>query len=157
MASSTNLQPGATGRNMRLDWPDVAKGFCMVLVVLWHVALWMRDEFGGATAVAPWAVVAHYFSPLRMPLFFFISGFLSARALARPLQESRRRTIGLYYLYSLWTCLFLSRLFIPQARDGGQAPSLSDLALSLLMPTSYWYLWALPAFFIFTWFVDPPL
>jgi uncharacterized membrane protein YcfT len=141
-------QTGVVGA--RYLWVDAAKGICMALVVLRHFSLWFEGEINGGSA-AIWWTVSEFLSPLRMPLFFFLSGFLAVRALSRPLRSSQARTIGLYVIYALWTFLFLSRLFIPAARGGGDAPTAGELAVSLILPTSFWYLWALPAFFLLAW------
>jgi uncharacterized membrane protein YcfT len=134
----------------RYLWVDVAKGVCMALVVLRHLSLWFEGQINPGDA-AIWWTISEILSPLRMPLFFFLSGFLAVRALSRPLRASQSRTLGLYVLYALWTFLFLARLFIPAARGGGDAPTAPELALSLILPTSFWYLWALPAFFLLSW------
>ena len=141
-------QVGVVGA--RYLWVDAAKGICMALVVLRHLSLWFEGQINPGDA-AIWWTVSEILSPLRMPLFFFLSGFLAVRALSRPLRASQSRTIGLYVVYALWTFLFLARLFIPAARGGGDAPTAPELALSLILPTSFWYLWALPAFFLLAW------
>lgn len=140
---------GADGRP-RFEWLDAGKGACMVLVVLLHLSLMYENEVNTGSP-ALWWDVSSAFAPLRMPLFFFISGFLATRAVTRPLSQTRARTLGIYSVYVIWTFLFLARLFVPQARNGGDAPSGGDLLLSLVLPTSYWYLWALPVFFLVAW------
>ncbi|MFT2689805.1 acyltransferase family protein [Clavibacter zhangzhiyongii] len=139
----------AAGRP-RFEWIDAGKGACMVLVVLLHLSLMYENEVNEGAA-ALWWDISSAFAPLRMPLFFFISGFLATRAVQRPLGMTRGRTLGIYSVYALWTLLFLARLFVPQARGGGAAPTPGELALSLVLPTSYWYLWALPVFFLVAW------
>lgn len=139
----------AAGRP-RFEWIDAGKGACMVLVVLLHLSLMYENEVNEGAA-ALWWDVSSAFAPLRMPLFFFISGFLAMRAVERPLGQTRGRTLGIYSVYALWTLLFLARLFVPQARGGGAAPTPGELALSVILPTSYWYLWALPVFFLVAW------
>jgi uncharacterized membrane protein YcfT len=134
----------------RFEWIDAGKGACMVLVVLLHLSLMYENEVNtGAPAL--WWDVSSAFAPLRMPLFFFISGFLAVGAVTRPLAKTRGRTLGIYFVYALWTALFLARLAIPQARGGGDAPTAGQMLLSLVLPTSYWYLWALPVFFVVAW------
>ncbi|MBF4617467.1 acyltransferase family protein [Clavibacter sp. VKM Ac-2873] len=134
----------------RFEWIDAGKGACMVLVVLLHLSLMYENEVNEGAA-ALWWDVSSAFAPLRMPLFFFISGFLAMRAVERPLGQTRGRTLGISSVYAIWTLLFLARLFVPQARGGGAAPTPGELALSLVLPTSYWYLWALPVFFLVAW------
>lgn len=137
-------------RKVKLQWVDFSKGLCMVLVVLFHSALFMEtqvnDDYEGF-----WWPFSEALSPLRMPLFFFISGLLSVSALGKGLGASKRRTIGLYYVYAIWTFLFLARLWLPLSRNGAPAPTAGEVALSLVLPTSFWYLYALPVFFIATW------
>lgn len=134
----------------RYEWPDVARGVCMVLVVLWHSSGWVRDEvYGGPPA--PWLDFGLWMTPLRMPLFFYISGYFSISVLSRPLRLSRRRTWGIFYLYVIWTFIFLCRLYLPQARDQGPAPTPGQMLTALLLPTSFWYLWCLPVFFLLSY------
>lgn len=137
-------------RRVKLPWVDFAKGLCMVLVVLFHSALFMETQVNG-DMVGFWWPVSEALSPIRMPLFFFISGLLSVSALGKSLGQSRQRTLGLYYVYLIWTFLFLMRLWLPLSRNGAAAPSAGDLVLSLLLPTSFWYLYALPVFFLASW------
>lgn len=137
----------------RYEWPDVARGLCMVLVVLWHSASWVQDEvYGGPPA--PWVQFGLWVTPLRMPLFFFISGYFSASLMARPLRYARKRTWGIFYLYVIWTFLFLCRLYLPMARSEGPAPTVTQMITALILPTSFWYLWCLPAFFLLSYLLN---
>ena len=134
----------------RLSWIDFSKGLCMVLVVLYHLSLWMETEVHSGPGL--WWVISDALNPLRMPLFFFISGYLSVSALRRPLGSSRSRTLGLYYVYVLWTALFLLRRWLPFLSADAE-PEVGQLLLSLVLPTSFWYLYALPVFFLATKFL----
>lgn len=133
----------------RLAWPDAAKGLCMVLVVLGHSAIWFDQQVDGNAS--HWLVFTDVLTPFRMPLFFLISGLMSVNALSRPLDMNRKRVTGLFYLYALWTVLFLARLFVPGASDSENPPSAVEIVLSTLLPTPFWYLWALPIYFVLTW------
>ncbi|MDV8069605.1 acyltransferase family protein [Rhodococcus sp. IEGM 1366] len=148
--TARQLPPGQPPRN-RLGWIDAAKGLCMALVVLWHVSLWYQNEINTTGQLSIWYSLGEFFAPVRMPLFFFISGLLVTSALQRTLGQTRTKTLGIYYLYVLWTTLFLCRLFLPFQSD--HPPTVRDLVISALLPASFWYLWALPAFFLFTWAV----
>ena len=57
----------------RLGWLDALRGFTMLLVVTNHVAL---KSFGMQIR---WSAALQFFLLFRMPLFFFISGFLPIR------------------------------------------------------------------------------
>jgi len=129
---------------------DAAKGLCMILVVLVHTAVRLDYEIADGVD-GFWTTVNLFFNPLRMPLFFFISGFLVADAIRRPLRDTRRRTLGMAYLYVLWTAIFLTRLTVPMARGGESMPTPVEILLALVLPTSYWYLYALPVYFLLTW------
>ncbi|MGY1769897.1 acyltransferase family protein [Blastococcus sp. SYSU D00813] len=133
-------------RPFRYDWPDAGRGVCMVLVVLMHTSIWVDAQIGEGHR-GLWAEVTGFLAPLRMPLFFVISGFFAARVLSRPLAKTRRRTVGMVYLYALWTALFLARLWVPGIGPE-DPPNAGGIALSILAPTAFWYLYALPLYFL---------
>ena len=60
-----------TPNKTRLGWLDALRGFTMLLVVTNHVAL---KSFG---MQIKWSAAIQFFLLFRMPLFFFISGFLA--------------------------------------------------------------------------------
>lgn len=103
-----------------------------------------------------WGVVSDALSPIRMPLFFLISGFLSEKFLHRPLRDNFQRTFGMLLLSVLWTGIFLLRLLLPAARDGFAPPSAQNVIAALLLPTSFWYIWALPAAHLCAWTLWQP-
>ncbi len=60
--------------NTRIQWVDSMRGFSMIVVVLGHVLLSM--DIGGYDSF-----LSTIFLTFRMPLFFFVSGFFSFRAI----------------------------------------------------------------------------
>lgn len=58
----------------RLEWLDAMRGFTMILVVAYHVAEFSFVESEKTSASLPFLVL------FRMPLFFFVSGFLAYKA-----------------------------------------------------------------------------
>lgn len=58
----------------RMQWVDAMRGFSMIVVVLGHVLLHMG--LGGYDSF-----LSYLFLTFRMPLFFFVSGFFSFRAI----------------------------------------------------------------------------
>ena len=58
----------------RLEWLDAMRGFTMILVVAYHVA-----EFGFLESIKG-SVSLPFLVLFRMPLFFFVSGFLAYKA-----------------------------------------------------------------------------
>ncbi|UDL75151.1 acyltransferase family protein [Corynebacterium uberis] len=80
---ATPLLPGATPAptaaspaSPRLAWPDVAKGVSILGVVVLHVSLVV--PYGTDSFIAQ---VNHLLDPLRMPLFFLVSGMFSTKIL----------------------------------------------------------------------------
>ena len=67
-------QEGRTGRGHRIEWLDAMRGFTMLLVVAYHVAQFGFAENEKTSAALPFLVL------FRMPLFFFVSGFLAYKA-----------------------------------------------------------------------------
>lgn len=58
----------------RLEWLDALRGFTMILVVAYHVAIMGFGETWSKSSSIPFLML------FRMPLFFFVSGFLAYRA-----------------------------------------------------------------------------
>lgn len=133
----------------RLPWVDVAKGACIVLVVLLHVTnrhLVRLDEVDAAIRDG-WTELGKWMRPVRMPTFFVLSGLLAAPALARrrPV-EIRRRVQRSAELYVVWLAL-QSFLVDRRLRPGVVTTTLDGFVDALLLPTgSLWYLWALAAY-----------
>ena len=76
MNGETELLPqrGRLGGGSRLSWLDAMRGFTMILVVAYHVAQFSFHENEKTSAALPFLVL------MRMPLFFFVSGFLAYKA-----------------------------------------------------------------------------
>lgn len=140
----------AAARPARMAWIDVAKGGSIMLVVLMHVSSWYAASVD-ADGARFWTIFSMVSAPVRMPLFFFVSGFLAVGALNKPLSASFCKTAGLFFLYIFWTGLFLARTWHPALRNGMDAPALNDYLASLLLPTVFWYIWALPVFYLIAW------
>ena len=136
----------------RETWPDVAKGVCIVLVVLWHVVTKHYQRVDWETSVpwsAAWGTLGEQLLPLRMPLFFTISGLFAVGAVSRPWPVLiRTKVAAFFYLYALWllihTAVMWSTPTFDTARARGAGELLSQLTIS---PTNLWYLYALAAYF----------
>ncbi|GAA2247388.1 acyltransferase family protein [Herbiconiux moechotypicola] len=125
-----------------------------MLVVLLHLfVLHYIYFFYGSPGSELVSVVVDASLPLRMPLFFLVSGYLAARALWRPWAAvGRRRVWLLVYLYGVW--IVLNALF-DLARErlghGGSVDPVRFVAENLIEPqTALWYLYALVVFFLVT-------
>ena len=136
----------------RLRWADVAKGGCILLVVLHHVVgkhlVAVVPDDAAAVAVA-WSSVSGALRPVRMPLFFVLSGFFAARAVQRPWPAVVRRVTNPAYVYALW--LVLLGLFFTWERDlvTNRTQDLGELVLDLVFAsTALWFLYALAVYFL---------
>ncbi len=143
--------PDAARSGGRFVWADVAKGTCIVLVVLHHlvakhyvaVLVEPHDWLGEA-----WVGVTYALKPVRMPLFFLVSGIFAASALRRPWdQRQTTRLVGLYFLYSVWLVIhmgiFSAATELPMNRTSLGSELLMDLVFA---STGLWYLYALAVY-----------
>ena len=73
--SSDKPQHGA-GRNGRIAYIDALRGFTMFLVVFGHVLYFSFDT-------KAYTIAASFFATFRMPMFFFVSGFIGYKAVER--------------------------------------------------------------------------
>ena len=75
-------------------WVDVAKGACILLVVLHHAVvkdLALQTPAALDPVADAWQWVTMALKPVRMPLFFVLSGLVASSAVRRPWAQARRR------------------------------------------------------------------
>jgi len=140
-------------RPQRSDWIDVAKGVCIVLVVLWHVIMKHYLQIGWSLPVplpGLWGGFGEILLPLRMPVFFTISGMLAANAAQRPWRAVvRSRVAKFFYLYALWFTVHTAVLALAPDFDTLAAGGVLDVVEQLtITPTNLWYLIALAVYFV---------
>lgn len=137
----------------RIVWPDAAKAVCIVLVVLFHTT---TKHYEGLRWGVPeevqfaWSVLTDGLRPVRMPLFFLISGWFAARAVHRPLREVvARRVVLNYWVYVVWLLITTAVFALMPSFPVYRADDLPGLLLALVLGwTSLWYLYALPVYFL---------
>ncbi|MDG4757543.1 acyltransferase [Micromonospora sp. WMMD710] len=142
----------AAGRSHRAEWADAAKGVCIILVVGWHVVVkdyLQIDWHVGVPVPGLWGTLGEQFLPLRMPLFFTISGVFAANAAQRPWRVvARSRIAGFLYLYIVWllihTAILAAAPGLPTDRATSPAGLLEQLTVT---PSNLWYLYALALYF----------
>ncbi|MDO9590012.1 MAG: acyltransferase [Microcella sp.] len=136
----------------RLAWVDIAKSIAIVLVVLYHVGTngmaWLMPQVE-ASGIAVWQAVNDTLVPLRMPLFFVVSGLLATGAMTRPWpQLLRPRIAALLWPFAIWTLLFAAPYALYRG-DVTVVDSLARAAWSIpLGGTGYWYLFVFVIFFV---------
>ena len=132
---------------MRIKELDIAKGICIILVVLGH--------FFPEGAPHWYAVMRSVIYSFHMPVFMFVSGFVYIYAERNVsygtfLLKKVRRIAVPYFLVS---CLFIAIKLIPQALSiyVKNPVTLSSFLKVFYYPeaaVSFWYLWALWWFFM---------
>lgn len=97
--------PALAAASPRVDWVDVAKGLCIILVVMFHTV----NHYAEATGSAGWMqAIVDFSKPFRMPDFFLISGLFLYRTINAPLaQFIDRKVIHFAYFYLLWLAITL--------------------------------------------------
>jgi len=133
----------------RVDWVDIAKGICIIFVVMMHSVLGVENEAGARGWMH--AVVA-FAQPFRMPDFFMISGLFLGLVIDRPwLRYADRKIMHFAYFYVLW--LTIQFLFKAPGivAESGMDGALSAYLLSFIQPFgTLWFIYLLPVFFVVT-------
>ncbi|MGO1383637.1 MAG: acyltransferase family protein [Arachnia sp.] len=134
----------------RLHWADTAKALAVVLVVLYHVSL---TAMVAMSDVGPdphfWGVLSTWLLPVRMPLFFLISGVLAGPALRRPWRRVMRPrvldNVWTFWIWSFGTAALYAWAYSPQSFA---ETTLRALTWMFTFGGSYWYLPLLTMFFV---------
>ncbi|MFC0625083.1 acyltransferase family protein [Kribbella deserti] len=137
----------------RVAWADVAKGVCILLVVLWHVIMkhYLQIDWRISSPVpGAWGKLSELLLPLRMPLFFTISGLFAVNAVRRSWPDLLRTRVAKFgYLYALW--LVIHTIVLAAVPDFGTERAgnvLEFLAQLTITPPNLWYLYALALYFL---------
>ena len=136
----------------RVLWIDVAKGLSILLVVLHHAVvknLEIDAPESLAAVAAGWGAVTSALKPVRMPLFFVLSGYVAARAVHRPWAQVRRRALAPYYTYVVWLLLLGAFFSVERLLPMNRTQDLGELAEDLVWAsTGVWFLYALALYFV---------
>nr|WP_225443307.1 acyltransferase family protein [Lolliginicoccus lacisalsi] len=128
-------------------WVDVAKGMCILLVVVFHSTNFAITRGYGSDW---WVAFNALLEPIRMPLFFLASGFFAAGILARSWNDVwRRRIVLMLYLYGLWVVLrFAYFTIVPGASLTREEEHPWRLLTGILVPhNGLWFVYALAVYF----------
>lgn len=138
----------------RLDWVDIAKAGAILLVVVYHVGSNGLSYLtpGSNRAEDVWATLNAVLIPVRMPLFFLVSGVLAVGAVQRPWSRVwRKRVADLVWPFALWTVLFAVPYALAYSEAGVTGTALEAASWALIAAGAYWYLPALAVFFVVAW------
>jgi uncharacterized membrane protein YcfT len=131
----------------RVDWVDIAKGICIILVVMMHSTLGVEKSVGHPTvlnAFIEWA------RPFRMPDFFLISGLFLAARINRPWSAYLdTKVLHFAYFYVLWLTIQYAVKAPGMIAEAGTAATIQSYLLGYLDPFgTLWFIYLLAVFFI---------
>lgn len=149
-------------------WINQIKGLCICLVVVYHSVITFYPHLSGlqhpmsGLLAKCWIYFNLYLAPFRMPVFFFISGYLIRRYIDDVGWRISldKRIWSIVWVLALWGVLqwqALSHLndWLAPARqlatssNAAYADSVSGFLLGMLTAsTSLWYLYALVVYFL---------
>ena len=132
-------------------WPDFARACAILLVILFHArhSTWLVGFRNDALADRIWALVSEGLTPLRMPMFFVVSGMFAATAVGRPWsQVATKRVWNNLYLYLLWAVIYLLTTPTWPKLEESHFAVWEQIGMIAAGDTPAWYLWALVAFFV---------
>lgn len=149
-------------------WINHIKGLCICLVVIYHSVITfyphlVQFQTGFPEYVAKsWIYLNLYLAPFRMPVFFFISGFLITRYIDAVQWRDcvDKRLWNIFYVLLLWGVLqwlgisLINQWLAPDlvrnpTSNAAYSETLIQFATSMAKAsTSLWYLYALVLYFL---------
>ncbi|PNU04022.1 acyltransferase family protein [Novosphingobium guangzhouense] len=136
-----------------LVWPNLAKAGCILLVVLMHLGeqVGQMPWVANSELEAGWHVVNGFIRPVRMPLFFLVSGLLASDSIMRPRADTQRnRLVKPLYLYFTWGLIYQFFLPMDAAASWTELTYHNHLVPVLLLARMSWYLVALGIYYLLT-------
>jgi uncharacterized membrane protein YcfT len=133
----------------RVDWVDVAKGVCIIMVVMMHSTLGV-EKAAGETGWMTYVV--EYAKPFRMPDFFLIAGlFLASRINAPWRLYLDRKVLHFAYFYVLWLTIQFAFKAPGLVGEFGWEGALGQYLLAFVEPWgTLWFIYHLALFLLVT-------
>ncbi len=133
----------------RIDWVDLAKGICIIFVVMVHSTLGVEKAMGQEGWMHQLVAFAR---PFRMPDFFMISGLFLGLVIDRPMTRYvDRKVIHFAYFYALWLTIQFVFKAPGIAAEQGWSAAVGLYLWSYIQPFgTLWFIYILPVFFLFT-------
>jgi uncharacterized membrane protein YcfT len=133
----------------RVDWVDVAKGLCIIMVVTMHSTLGV-EKAAGASGWMGYAV--EFARPWRMPDFFMISGLFLARRIDAPWRVYLdRKVLHFFYFYVLWLTIQFAFKAPGIAAEDGWEGALRQYLFAYIDPWgTLWFIYHLALFLLVT-------
>ncbi|MBA3520356.1 MAG: acyltransferase family protein, partial [Rhizobiales bacterium] len=133
----------------RVDWVDVAKGICIIMVVMMHSTLGVEKAMGETGWMH---AVVEFARPFRMPDFFLIAGlFLAARINAPWRLYLDRKVLHFAYFYVLWLTIQFAFKAPGFAAELGFGGALREYLTAFIEPWgTLWFIYHLALFLVVT-------
>lgn len=133
----------------RVDWVDVAKGICIIMVVMMHSTLGVEKAMGETGWMH---AVVEFARPFRMPDFFLIAGlFLAARINAPWRLYLDRKVLHFAYFYVLWLTIQFAFKAPGFASELGFGGALREYLTAFIEPWgTLWFIYHLALFLVVT-------
>lgn len=134
---------------MRLAWVDVAKGICILLVVMMHSTIGTGEAMAGEGFLH---TVVDFAKPFRIPDFFLLSGLFLGRVIDRDWRLfADRRVAHFAYFYILWVVIQSLAKYGQIVGDAGPGAFGAHLLHALVEPYStLWFIYLLAVFSVVT-------
>jgi uncharacterized membrane protein YcfT len=141
------MATASRGVPTRVDWVDVAKGFCIIMVVMMHSTLGVEKAAG---EIGWMHAIVEFARPFRMPDFFLIAGLFLSRTIDRPWPDYLdRKVLHFAYFYVLWMAIQI--VFKTGLAGEGPAAMPGEILFGLIEPYGVlWFIYLLPVFFVTT-------
>jgi uncharacterized membrane protein YcfT len=133
----------------RVDWVDVAKGICIVMVVMMHSTLGVEKTAGETGWMG---YVVEFARPFRMPDFFLIAGLFLARRIDAPWRlYLDRKVLHFAYFYALWLTIQFAFKAPGLAAEAGWQGALGEYLYAYVDPWgTLWFIYHLALFLLVT-------
>lgn len=143
-----------SNNSQRVGWVDIAKGLCIVLVVMLHATHGVENAMGQTSTLS--AIIA-WAAPFRMPDFFLISGLFLASRIHRPWRSYLdTKVVHFVYFYVLWVTIQIAFKAPHFAAQLGWEGLFWFYLKSFIVPfSSLWFIYILAVYFVVAKLVSP--
>lgn len=133
----------------RVGWVDIAKGICIIFVVMMHSTLGVEKAAGAEGWMHH---VVAFAKPFRMPDFFLISGLFLNRVIDRPWRRYLdRKLVHFLYFYILWLTIQFAFKAPGLMGEAGLSGVVGAYLMAFIEPFgTLWFIYILPVFFVAT-------
>ncbi|SER51379.1 Uncharacterized membrane protein YcfT [Faunimonas pinastri] len=133
----------------RVSWVDVAKGFCICMVVMMHSTLGVEKA---ADATGWMHYVVEFARPFRMPDFFMIAGLFLAHRIDSPWRlYLDRKVLHFAYFYVLWLTIQFAFKAPGMIADEGWSGLGAEYLRAFIEPWgTLWFIYHLALFLVVT-------